>query len=321
LLLIAVAVVLGCAAVTLGQGSNAPYAHLLGSCRSSHGAGTHAQPYVSCVNAAVLQYSYEHPGETATLLHYVAVHGRDGERVVDLRLLSATAHYVGMELSVLPLTLRQGLGDCGDAFKAACMHGFVMERLDRTHAHGSPLIRGLLGYCRAVQGDTDAYANCLHGVGHELWARTRLSLARTLELCDRLPGASGRSACWSGVLMEYSEGNPVKGRHGHRPAGRRPLPCGALAARFQPTCTYAEASYRQYVPGWESPRTTYARCDTAAPAYRFGCMTLVSERLLIARAYEPQLADAACDALRSGKALCHRSVAELYIARRPARPG
>jgi hypothetical protein len=302
--------------VTLGQSADAPGAHLLQGCRT-----TRAQPYVVCVNAAVLQYSYEHPHETTTLLDYIAVHGRDGEPAVDLRLLSATAHYVGMELSVLPLTLRQGLGDCGDAFKAACMHGFVMERLDRVSGRGHPLVRTFLSYCQPIQSDGDADNNCLHGVGHELWARTSLGLNATLRLCDLLHTADNRSACWSGVLMEYSEGNPVKGRHGHRPAGRRPLPCGSLAPRFQPACTYAEASYRQYVPGWESPRTTYARCDTAATAYRLRCMMLVSERLLIARADEPQLADATCDALRSGRALCHRSVAELYIARRLARPG
>jgi hypothetical protein len=40
-------------------------------------------------------------------------------------------------------------------------------------------------------------------------------------------------------------------------------------------------------------------------------MTLVSERLLIARAYAPQFAEATCDELRPGGDLCHRSVARL----------
>ena len=306
-ILLVLGLVLCGAAVTLGQSADAPGAHLLRGCRT-----TRAQPYVDCVNAAVLQYSYAHPHETAALLNYVALHGRDGEPAVDLRLLSSTAHFVGMELSVLPLTLRQGLGDCGDAFKAACLHGFVMERLDRVSGRGQALVRTFFSYCQPIRHDGNEYDNCLHAVGHELWARTHLRLNATLRLCTPLPTAHDRSACWSGVLMEYSEGNPVKGRHGHRPAGRRPLACTPLAPRFREACTYAEASYRQYVPGWESPRTTYARCDTAAPAYRFGCMTLVSERLLIARAYAPQLADATCDALHSGKALCHRSVAALH---------
>ena len=70
--------------------------------------------------------------------------------------------------------------------------------------------------------------------------------------------------------MEYSKGDPVKGRHAHTPAGKRTLPCGSLGGRFQAVCTYAEASYRQYIPGWEPPRVTYERC-AAAPAPRTGC--------------------------------------------------
>ena len=216
----AVALALCGAAVTLGQGTDAPYGGLLNGCRDSRG-----QPYVSCVSGAVLQYAYQHPHAAGALLGYVADHGRDGGRNVDLRLLSATAHYAGMELAALPLSLGQALGDCGDAFKAACMHGFVMERLDHKPGRGRHLVRTFLRYCLPVRHDSGYYENCLHGVGHELWARTRLPLNDTLALCDPLGSPTDRSACWSGVLMEYSEGSAVKGHHSHTPAGERTLPC------------------------------------------------------------------------------------------------
>ena len=111
--------------------------------------------------------------------------------------------------------------------------------------------------------------------------------------------------------MEYSKGDPAKGHHSHAPAGKRTLPCASLAPRFREVCTYAEASYRQYIPGWEPPRTTYERCAGAPRAYRLGCMTLVSERLLIAQSGSAQLADSTCAQLDSGKAICYRSISQL----------
>jgi hypothetical protein len=295
--------------VTLSQGADAPYTHLLRSCPDSR-----AQRYISCVNAAVLEYTYQHPQATGAVLGYVADHARDGGRSVDLRPLSDTAHYAGMELAARHLGLGQALGDCGYAFKAACMHGFVMDRLDRAQLPRPRLVRGLLDFCLPVKDNSGYFENCLHAVGHELWARTRLSLNDTLALCDPLRRAADLSACWSGVLMEYSKGDPVKGRHAHSPAGKRMLPCRSLAASYQAVCTFAEASYRQYIPGWEPPRVTYERCAAAPPAHRLRCMTLVSERLLIARSGDARLANSVCAQLSSARAVCLRSVAQLARA-------
>ncbi len=305
-LLAGVVLAVSAVAVTLSQGADAPYARVLTGCRDAR-----AQTYLSCVNAAVLEYAYQHPQATGALLGYVSHHARDGGRNVDLRPLSDTAHYAGMELSTRRLGLSQALGDCGYAFKAACMHGFVMERLDRAQLPQPRLVGGLLDFCQPVKDDTGNFENCLHAVGHELWARTRLSLNGTLVLCDPLRRAADLSACWSGVLMEYSKGDPVKGRHAHAPAGKRTLPCGSLASRFQAVCTYAEASYRQYIPGWEPPRVTYERCAAAPAADRLRCMMLVSERLLIAQAGSARLADSVCAQLSRDRALCSRSVTEL----------
>jgi hypothetical protein len=270
------------------------------------------------MSGAMLTYGYRHPRTAGALLSYVSLHADDSGRRADLRQLSQTAHYVGMELSVLHLTLGEALEDCGYAFKAACMHGVVMERLDRqqpaaAHVAAEHLVRSFLGFCAPVAGDTGYYRNCLHAVGHELWARTRLSLAQTLGLCDVLRRGPDLDACWSGVLMEYSEGPRANGRHLHAPAGRRSLPCSSLNVRQREVCTYAEASYRQYVPGWEPPRTTYGRCATSPRAYRLECMTLVSERLLIARSGRPDLANATCAQLTAPEArvLCYRSIMRL----------
>jgi hypothetical protein len=305
-LLVGVALVASCVALALSDRAAAPYAPLLSGCAESR-----TQPYLDCVSSALLGYSYRHPQATGTLLSYVFVHAREYRRRADLRPLSETAHFAGMELAALPLTLPQALSDCGYAFKAACMHGFVMERLDYKRVSPTELVHSFLSFCLPVQSNTGYYENCLHGVGHELWARTHLSLGGTLALCDAVHGEADQSACWSGVLMEYSKGERAKGHHSHTPAGKRNLPCTSLAPRFQQTCTYAEASYRQYVRGWEPPSTTYERCTTAPPAYILGCMTLVSERLLLAQSGSDQLATAACAHLRSGEGICFRSIAAL----------
>jgi hypothetical protein len=276
-LIAGVALVACCAALAQRGSPDPPYAALVRTC--TH---TQAEPYVSCLSGFVLQYAYEHPQAAGAVLSYIADHARDDDAGADLRPLSETAHYVGMELSARHLGLARALADCGYAFKAACMHGFVMERLDREP--GLRSARGFLSFCQPVKDDTGYYENCLHGVGHELWARTRLSLSGALDMCDPVHSSADRSACWSGVLIESSKGGPRTGRHSHAPAGRRLLPCGSVAARFQEVCTYAQASYRQYVAGWESPRTTYARCLAAPQAERLTCATLVSERLRMARA-------------------------------------
>ena len=290
-----------CAIFVLGSSPDAHYATLVRDCRQSR-----AQAYVSCLSGTVLQYAYQHPRAAGALLSYVFAHARDGGRAVDLRPLSETAHYAGMELAALPLGLVQALADCGHAFKAACMHGFVMERLDYG-ARRAP-VASFLGFCRPVKPDSGYYENCLHAVGHELWARTRLSLNATLALCAPLRDTEDMSACWSGVLMEYSKGHAVKGRHSHAPAGRRQLPCSSLSAEFHEICTYAEGSYRQYIAGWEPPRTTYERCAAAPRAERLGCMRFVSERLLIAQSGDARLAASTCAALGADKATCYRSI-------------
>jgi hypothetical protein len=303
-LLVGVALVGAWVVFTLSDRADAPYAPLLRECAESR-----TQPYLDCVNTAVLRYTYRHPRATGTLLSNVFGHAREYRRRVDLRPLSETAHFAGMELAALPLTLPQALSDCGYAFKAACMHGFVMERLDYKRVSPAELVHSFLAFCLPVQSNSGYYENCLHGVGHELWARTHLSLSGTLALCEALHGEADQSACWSGVLMEYSKGDRAKGHHSHTPAGKRNLPCTALAPRFQQVCTYAEASYRQYVRGWESPSTTYERCAAAQRAYILGCMTLVSERLLLAQSGSDQLAAATCAHLRSSEGICFRSIA------------
>ena len=147
-LIAGLALLASCAAFTLNTSTDAPYAALLRGCTESR-----AQPYLSCVSAAVLQYSYQHPRTAGAVLSYVFDHAPDRGRRADLRPLSETAHYAGMELSALHITLQQALDDCGYAFKAACMHGFVMEKLDHMQIRHKQLVRSFLGFCLPVESD------------------------------------------------------------------------------------------------------------------------------------------------------------------------
>src|SRR5262249_33920406 len=73
--LVGVALVVSCIAFTLSDRADAPFASLLRRCAESR-----TQPYLDCVNAAVLQYNHQHPHATGALLSYVFDHARDYRR-------------------------------------------------------------------------------------------------------------------------------------------------------------------------------------------------------------------------------------------------
>ena len=232
---------------------------------------------VGCLSIKVASYLKIHPDKTGAVLTYVYQHARDGHPL-DLRLLSDLAHETGMVLSNSNVGLHQGLLYCGESFEGACMHGFVMERMDNVQLAQNVMINKFLNYCDTLNS-TSLYPQCVHGVGHELWAKTNLSLNGSLQLCNKFTALPIIQACQSGVLMEYSKGAISRGHHSHTPAGKIELPCANLSLSYHGICIVANAYYKQYVPGWEPAVATYERCSKVENSYQIACSIEVTKRL------------------------------------------
>jgi hypothetical protein len=263
------------------------YETLLKNC-----SNTDQQSYIDCVFDKITKIQIQHPEKTGELLDYT-YHNLRKFQPIDERLFSDNAHFVGMELAYKKYDLAEGLKICGKSFKSACMHGFVMERVDNIDVNSKNLAT-LLAYCKLLKLSPERalYLNCMHGIGHEIRAKSQTSLFETLMICDALKESDTWDACVSGVLMEYSKGGDATGKHSHHLTGSTELPCNELGEKYQAICYSASGSYRQYVPGHESAQESYLYCSKTP--FAMLCMSAVSERLLMAVAGDKNLATKNC---------------------------
>jgi hypothetical protein len=300
--IIALLGIFGSWALIKANSERADYQAVINSCDKAE-----TNKFASCLSGAMLTYTQKHPEQTGSLLTYVYSHVRSS-RNIDVRLLSDTAHRAGMMLSMENYSLKKALPMCGNSFKSACMHGFVMMSLDMYSLPQPTMITDFLNYCQVIKNN-NLYPQCIHGVGHELWAKTNLDLNQTLKLCSKFNQGYDETACQSGILMEYSKGASSRGQHSDMPSGKEKLPCTSLNVAYQGTCFIAEASYRQYIPGWESPATTYTYCSSILKNYQFACMEATSERLLMAKGGNPSLAEQTCQSVsHQVKTMCLQSI-------------
>lgn len=201
---------------------------------------------VTCVKNKVLTTAENTPNQTKVILDTVFEQWLYFLPNADRRELSDTVHEVGAVLAQAQ-PLSSALLNCSTYWYAGCIHGAVMEA-----AHsGATSIGDIRFVCSDIApsfeysleyAQHDVIAQCMHGIGHALWAeRSDATLTEVLARCDEY----GKSlACESGVLMEYSKG----GMH-HGTIGSVPLPCDELDESLQETCVAAEASYQFYYPG------------------------------------------------------------------------
>lgn len=258
--------------------SHNDYQKLLRRCSSSN-----QNKYANCVGEELLDYSNKNPIKTGDLLSYV-YQNASKEAPIDLRLFSDYSHDVGMILAGKKLDLTEASKVCGESFMGGCMHGFVMDRLDEESFDAAQLT-AMTNYCEPLKNSkqpSHSYMNCLHGVGHEYWAKGRTNLNQALAYCDKLSKTSYKNACWSGVIMEYSKNGISTGHHSHSVTARIDVPCQDLDEQYRLICYTSEGSYRQYYPGKESIGVTQKYCDSSPAAYRSSCKTAASERLKLA---------------------------------------
>jgi hypothetical protein len=240
--------------------------------------------YSMCLKARMWSFSINHPAQTGVMLSSVYSQARQ-VRPIDLRDMSETAHEIGMALAQKnSYSLKTAVKYCGLSFKGACLHGFIMEELEKPSVEAL-YSTNLINYCGNLRAkdtaDNIEYLNCLHGVGHELWVKNSLPLGATLSLCNPLPDLATKSACMSGELMEYSKDSPRIGLHSHNKAGIKELPCSDLSDKTQLSVCYATAgSYGQYESSTQPLQITMQYCLGAPNAYKNVCLNEVFSQLL-----------------------------------------
>jgi hypothetical protein len=259
----------------------------------------------TCYTEHILLTAEHQPAQTGRVLNGLRQLSVDGRLQDDPRGYSDVAHEAGMLLEYKKVDIQTAYADCGYSFKAACMHGYVMDEVD-DHYPGDAGLQKALGLCTVFK-DFPEKSNCIHGLGHEIAARTTAGLGAALDRCGVF-SPDMQPACQSGVMMEYTKGTAGSGHHSHLPVGRLKLPCPDLAQNYQAVCYSASASYRQYYPNEEAFATTYDYCTAAPSQYVVGCMMGVSERVIIATAENGAKARAVCNALKDQKTTCLKAM-------------
>lgn len=254
------------------------YQSILNTC-----ANTNQNKYASCLGKELLDYANKNPDKTGKLLTYI-YHNARHEKPIDLRLLSEFSHHAGMVLASKQLNLSEAAQACGSSFKGGCLHGFVMDRLD-DETFDPDQITTMNDYCIPLKksGQMNSfYMNCLHGVGHEFWAKGHTDLNHALAFCDNLVRKDYKYACWSGVIMEYSKTGTSTGHHSHAMTADKDVPCQGLDAKYQQICYTSQGSYRQYYPGKENIEVTYKYCASVPSGYTISCKAAATDRLKLA---------------------------------------
>lgn len=255
----------------------------------------------ACLTLQVLSIAQENPSTLKSLFQDFADFLKDGTLTDDPRIFSPIIHDLGMELAFQKIPPEEAFALCPLNFKAGCLHGVTMGYLDEVE-NSDPLT--LASFCDFAKTDPFTYKNCIHGVGHELTAKSQASLNEIVAQCKVLD-TSLLSACASGVFMEYSTGVNGLGHHTHEAQiGSIILPCEEVDSEFKSTCYSSLTSYRQYVPEVESFQETALHCENALEMYKESCMLGLAEKIYTANAEDLKRAENTCETLSSLQESC-----------------
>lgn len=270
----------------------------------------------ACFNETIVKHTRQRPADAVPLFHGLLGLKRSGRIPDDGRVFSEASHAIGMQMIDDGASLQQALEWCGSGFLQGCIHGAVMEHIDRTQG-GAPLLSEAFRLCDQFDSRHDLrrikYLNCIHALGHEVVAQTSQPIETSLSVCDRLPEEVG-PACASGVFMEYSKGDSGRGFHNDEPVGDVPLPCDDVADRWRGICHAGEGSYRQYASGQESWDETLKHCDGVPAGYRIDCARGAITRLYLSTAYDIGEARRSCGRLSPEHArLCRHLLLQVIV--------
>ena len=111
------------------------------------------------------------------------------------------AHFIGEStLEKYDFDIGEALSSCADGCSNGCYHG-VMERYLRDEPDLPSLFPQLETVCDAHGVDYVSRFQCVHGIGHGLFAHNYLPPLEAVNGCDSL-GEHWRTVCMGGLAME-----------------------------------------------------------------------------------------------------------------------
>ncbi|TNE50305.1 MAG: hypothetical protein EP343_08670 [Deltaproteobacteria bacterium] len=120
--------------------------------------------------------------------------------VADCHLL---AHEIGKALFKKVKEPGVAIQQCPMDCIQGCIHGVMEDHIlsvEKQQPNASD--ETLLSLCDSIPTNTLAFSQCVHGLGHGLFAHGRRSLAQAATLCESRKSASFQEDCLSGVFME-----------------------------------------------------------------------------------------------------------------------
>lgn len=255
----------------------------------------------SCLQAAIVSFVSQYPKSAGKIMDAFWELAQNGEFAGDPRIFSDIVHIVGRTLVQNNVPVKKALVWCGLSFKQGCIHGAVIEYLDREYP--AEVNAGtVFEWCRqTVRFNTPVYLNCLHGAGQALMAHNQLPIEALLNLCESFLPTSAQSACTSGMFMEYSKGANHHSDQPHATVGSQDLPCERLEEKYKPVCYVSAGSYRQYNPGQEEFNKSYNFCFSAPPEYVDDCLLGLSEQVAMTVGASQEKLEEVCNSLQNEK--------------------
>lgn len=184
-------------------------------------------------------------------------------------------HVVGRKAADAFPTISEAFA-AGDSF---CWSGYyhgVMERMiDKTPSQ--KLHSEMDNICADIPGKenyTFDYYNCVHGLGHGVYAYYEGELPSALSMCDNLTGRWEQESCYGGVFMQniidstftHGTGYAAKYLRAEEPL----YPCTEVEKRFKGQCYLGQTSYALTVNGFDFKKV-FELCKGVEQPYRDIC--------------------------------------------------
>jgi hypothetical protein len=252
--------------------------------------------FQSCLSA-INKLVQSNPRLGAGRLNEVWMLAESGGVKGDLRLFSPVAHNIGMGLVDKGYRLGEAIKICGYSFKDACVHGAVMEFIDKKYP-GNVSSKKFIGLCDSLGDRINnlQYQNCVHGIGHELRAKIHGVNEDLVLLCNYF-ASNYRNACASGILMEFSKGNTGDGFHVDSEVGSVSFDCSKLPTDYLSSCYSSLGSYVEYEANGDHWENSFKLCLSVSNKYQNDCFAGLDERLLMANGGNQELATELCSTL------------------------
>jgi hypothetical protein len=245
----------------------------------------------------IKKLAQSNPQSGIKMLNEVWVKAEKEEVKGDLRLFSPVAHNIGMGLVDKGYRLGEAIKICGYSFKDACVHGAVMEFIDKKYP-GNVSSKKFIGLCDSLGDRINnlQYQNCVHGIGHELRAKIHGVNEDLVLLCNYF-ASNYRNACASGILMEFSKGNTGDGFHVDSEVGSVSFDCSKLPTDYLSSCYSSLGSYVEYEANGDHWENSFKLCLSVSNKYQNDCFAGLDERLLMANGGNQGLATELCSTL------------------------